>query len=601
MLSKRELQFLHKLVDVEEDISQVSIIDKLVRYLGLMKRDKHFANKMENAGGYCYAFTVLVLYALQLTLTQKLRYPLRGRDDWQWLKTVLLRLAKWDGGASEIRQLQRDTDRLISYLTYFQNYRPLENRQIHDLQYHLQDTNGFPLRQEYTLAGVFCYDDFIKPITLSQAAGQQGVSTLLQEILKENRLMLFGTLDHALGLFKYKNYYLYYDPNHERGIKIFSARELTLLVVDIFEASGCDLSESLGLNFNVFSAVNIPAVTYVPQAALLHALGHPHQLIGDDRNRATALHLSSQVGCAASLKYYLKHAPIALKEYMSLLENTSESPMGIAVQYDSYEVLSTLLFSGADPDSRAGKINTLLYRAILNGNVNMVLLLLAYGADPDLPADHDKDSPLSIALYFGEFECARQLLLKGANPDFIKPCGHSLLFDAVNSCDLESVDLLLKHGADINIRNQSGQTAFYRAAYLEDREIIAYLLEDSNLYIGPQEYEIFMSGLENNEEWLEYKNKVDLQHLITLIRCELEEPTISSANYRKVNQQLQIIMGLHGCNSAKKIELLIDNLLPGLRQIAQTTGRSLWQAVDVFEPVFAFANTISLRDEKYKL
>ncbi|MFI9604835.1 ankyrin repeat domain-containing protein [Streptomyces sp. NPDC052043] len=94
------------------------------------------------------------------------------------------------------------------------------------------------------------------------------------------------------------------------------------------------------------------------------------------------------------------------------------TPVHQAVEMSDYEVLTTLLDSGADPNEVCFGHTLLTHSIDIEGdghlqsghplNTAVTAILLAYGADPRLPAV-DGETPLQIAEYYNH-EPAKRLL-----------------------------------------------------------------------------------------------------------------------------------------------------------------------------------------------
>lgn len=100
------------------------------------------------------------------------------------------------------------------------------------------------------------------------------------------------------------------------------------------------------------------------------------------------------------------------------LDDASWTPAHKAVETSDYEQLTVLLAAGADPNERCFG-HTLLTHALdleIDGhaqtghpwNTAATAILLAYGADPELPAD-DGETPMELAERFGHV-MAQELL-----------------------------------------------------------------------------------------------------------------------------------------------------------------------------------------------
>jgi ankyrin repeat protein len=150
-----------------------------------------------------------------------------------------------------------------------------------------------------------------------------------------------------------------------------------------------------------------------------------------------------------------------------------------------------------------GGLTPLLF-AVRQGNTESVNALLKAGADVNQISAGDHTSPLLMATINGQFDIAKTLLAKGANPKLASDAGTTPLYATINvqwaakslypqptaqlkqqTTYLELMESLLKAGADVNARlskhlwymsynfdllgvNTTGATPFWRAAYGTD-------------------------------------------------------------------------------------------------------------------------------------
>jgi len=131
------------------------------------------------------------------------------------------------------------------------------------------------------------------------------------------------------------------------------------------------------------------------------------------------------------------------------------------------EIVEKLLDAGADVNAM-GSVGanelTSIFAATIADDEEIVELLIAHGADIDLPAI-EGDTPLSIAAgSFPNFETVSLLLENGANIDHQNDSGETALHRAVyagtlsNSFDTEIVLSLIEHGAALDIEDEQGRT-----------------------------------------------------------------------------------------------------------------------------------------------
>ncbi|MER5296769.1 ankyrin repeat domain-containing protein [Streptomyces pharetrae] len=142
-------------------------------------------------------------------------------------------------------------------------------------------------------------------------------------------------------------------------------------------------------------------------------------------------------------------------------------------------VVAQLLAAGAEVDapSRAGR--TALDLAVHAGHTDTVRVLLAAGADPGQQAgEYGESTPLCLAAMHGHTAVAGVLLDAGAPTGAQGRLGHVplvLAATAVEPGHTQTVDLLLRHGADIN-GVMKGKTPLEWAVAFGQVEMVQHLL-----------------------------------------------------------------------------------------------------------------------------
>ena len=170
----------------------------------------------------------------------------------------------------------------------------------------------------------------------------------------------------------------------------------------------------------------------------------------------------------------------------------------IAVWFKHIPVVELLLAKGANPDEKVKKVDinygpcfyTQLGVAIQIGNhsqasehdhVEIVKLLLKYGADIEQGNETLGHTPLHIAADNGCYDVAKVLLENGAKVDSRCIRNETPLHIAVLNDRLEILLLLLEHNANVNALDESGVTPLLRAVIftqIYQEEIVDALLEN---------------------------------------------------------------------------------------------------------------------------
>ena len=184
-----------------------------------------------------------------------------------------------------------------------------------------------------------------------------------------------------------------------------------------------------------------------------------------DERGLTALHEAAERGDTAMVDFLLQHgAPV------DVVDHAGFTPLQLALGAEHLEVvwrlfsagaaptleaavvvgdvrsLQALLAAGADMDARgAGGYAGLHWAAAINGYL-AAGILLKHGADPNLPTEWDRESPLHIAARNGNADVGRLLIDGGANVDAIDTGGHTPLDLALSRKHDRMAHLLRAHG-----------------------------------------------------------------------------------------------------------------------------------------------------------
>ena len=121
-------------------------------------------------------------------------------------------------------------------------------------------------------------------------------------------------------------------------------------------------------------------------------------------------------------------------------------------------ILRSLIAHGANVNARSKNGNSALLEATGVGDVRTILQLLEYGAEVNASGDHV--SPLGCAVFYESLQTVEMLLAHGAKVDPVDVEGNTpLIFSIEYSSHPKIVNVLIEHGADVNHRNNAGETA----------------------------------------------------------------------------------------------------------------------------------------------
>ena len=130
---------------------------------------------------------------------------------------------------------------------------------------------------------------------------------------------------------------------------------------------------------------------------------------------------------------------------------------------------------------KGGFESTPLYEAVCNyyksapsNHKNVIQLLLARGADPDL-GNQSGWTPLHEAAWSGNRDVMQLLLDRGANPNGAAKGGLTPLHIAARWCNKDTAQFLLNAGAEPNRENNSGETPLTLARQHDHWDIVKLL------------------------------------------------------------------------------------------------------------------------------
>jgi len=238
-------------------------------------------------------------------------------------------------------------------------------------------------------------------------------------------------------------------------------------VVELMLNKGADPNrKNLHGETALFKAINVDRLDYV--TALLAHNANPN-LPGPKHMLWPAVHKLDILEALLVKGANLKLAPGVLE---------------LATSINSVEAVTLLLRHGANPDTKKDGIYTPLCSAIRDDREVLVDLLLQAKADPNLAA---LDFPTGKCVSYHRPHLLHKILGAGADPRHPK----GLVEACVESNEAECLKILLKHGADVNERGASGNTALTTAIKHGDQAMIELLLQNGgNPAVRGQEWPV---------------------------------------------------------------------------------------------------------------
>ena len=147
--------------------------------------------------------------------------------------------------------------------------------------------------------------------------------------------------------------------------------------------------------------------------------------------------------------------------------NDGSTPLHVAASKMNKETVQLLIENSTNIDLRNNKGRTALHKALQRGQIDIIQLILNHGADVDA-LDDDGSTPLHLAI--------PEESLTGSEVS-LASFGEIVISEARQEAGLKAVQLLLRHGADINLQDQMGQTALHKASQRGHVGIIKLMLD----------------------------------------------------------------------------------------------------------------------------
>ena len=136
------------------------------------------------------------------------------------------------------------------------------------------------------------------------------------------------------------------------------------------------------------------------------------------------------------------------------------------------------LDGGVEVDALSANKWTALHEACRYGQLEVVKLLLAAGADPNIPHSQNGFTPVVVAAFeVGHAEIIRALVEGGAAPSLASTAGRTVLHWVAEAGDVDALEVLLQAGGDPHVQvGTPAQTLAERAKDPEKRKHIEALV-----------------------------------------------------------------------------------------------------------------------------
>lgn len=150
----------------------------------------------------------------------------------------------------------------------------------------------------------------------------------------------------------------------------------------------------------------------------------------------------------------------------------------IAAQNRDTDSIALLLRYGADANGFDREGITPLFAATRAQCFDSAKVLLKHGADPNLSAGPDSESPLSLAACQNQIDFVQLYLANGGDACYIMENGSTALVQSMNKVvGIKVLEIMLAAGADPNTKNGEGTTALFQAIQANRVDLMTVLLD----------------------------------------------------------------------------------------------------------------------------
>ncbi|XP_033856922.3 transient receptor potential cation channel subfamily A member 1-like [Acipenser ruthenus] len=175
-----------------------------------------------------------------------------------------------------------------------------------------------------------------------------------------------------------------------------------------------------------------------------------------------AIHSAAFSGSKKSMEIILKKGEeigYQIERHINYVDKSGSSPLHLAVHGGNIEVIQLCIANGAKIDLQQGDKSTALHFACTQGAIEAVKLMLStYNGGQDVVniIDGAHQTLLHKATMFDHVDLVEYLLIKGANIDSLDCESHSPLLLATTCGAWRTVELLVRKGANVKLKDSCG-------------------------------------------------------------------------------------------------------------------------------------------------
>ena len=261
---------------------------------------------------------------------------------------------------------------------------------------------------------------------------------------------------------------------------------------------------------------------------------------------------------------------------VDLEEEGYHSPLWCAVSENHSNIVQYLLMEGANVNARVGSNReTALNAACFKGHIDIVKYLVEkYNADPKMATLRDNNTCLMIAAHRGFVDIVEYLVDKvDVNTQNLR--GISALHHAAESGSVKVVEILLNHGAEVNVTDYFGNTPLWHA-----------ILDNSTRIINLLQQKVDNKTLINADELIGAILVENRQYVNA--RLMWRRALMKREKYKIYKENIHRSSPLMEAFDYKKVEF---NSIPELDNMTSTIDQIIIQAALIRERILTSMNT----------
>lgn len=203
---------------------------------------------------------------------------------------------------------------------------------------------------------------------------------------------------------------------------------------------------------------------------VLRVLKYSPLVNAKDNNGDTPLHLSMSSGNYDIVKMLIENGADVDQKNLK-----GESPLVLALNNEHYKIMCLLINSGANFTITLPKGITLLRFSLTHALTLVSAAMITMGADIN-EIDENQDTALHSIIKKGHHKTLLHLLTYSPNLNLRNGSGHTPLYIAASTNQLESVASLIQFGANIYITDNEGDNSIDIAVKMEHRAVVEHFL-----------------------------------------------------------------------------------------------------------------------------